>query len=110
MPTPAEKKAQNEAAFRDSNEKIGRHAQVLVSDEGARIPFLCECTRRECTQVVRLTLAEYGDVRAKGDQGLVLPGHEDSSVERVIARQEGYFVTQKMGRAAEVAREMDPRS
>ena len=39
----------------------------------------------------------------------VIPGHEDSSVERVIERNDRYIVVQKIGEAADEADDLDPR-
>jgi hypothetical protein len=111
MTTPAERKAHNEAAFRDANERLGRRTRELLGDDdGSPVPFLCECPSRSCTEVVLLTLAEYEQVRAGPARGLEVPGHEDLAVERVLARNDRFLVTEKFGRAGEVFAESDPRA
>ena len=110
MPAAEERKALNEATFRDANEKLGRAArQLLRDDDGSPVPFLCECPSRSCTEVVLLTLAEYEQVRSGAARGLEVPGHEDLSVERVVARHGRFVVTEKFGRAGEVFAAMSPR-
>ena len=111
MTTAAERKALNEGAFRDANETLERGAhEVLGGDDGSLVPFLCECPKRDCTQVVLLTLAEYEEVRARGEQGLAALGHEDLTIERVVGRNDRFVMTAKFGEAGEVHAEGDPRS
>ena len=110
MTTPAERKALNEATFRDANETLEQRAQELVdADDEDLVPFLCECPTLRCTQVVLLRLDEYAHVRARPEQGLAALGHEDLSIERVVSQNERCVLTAKMGLAGEMHRETDPR-
>jgi hypothetical protein len=49
-------------------------------------------------------------VRRDPRRFVVALGHEDTEIERVVARLEGYTVVEKIAEAAEVAIEHDPRS
>lgn len=91
-----ERIAGNTYAFRDANEKIrARAAECDAPIE--RIPFLCECPVPTCTEVLRLTLAEYGEVRANPARFFTVPGHEDAdaAVAHVVSREDGYVVVEK---------------
>ena len=69
------------------NEKLERAANDLDFGEAdSLIPFLCECPRPECREIVMLKLSEYEDVRSSGRGGLAAVGHEDRSIERVVAQ------------------------
>jgi hypothetical protein len=108
--TPTERKALNEGTFRAANEKLERAAQAILSeDEGALVPFLCECPQMDCTQVVLLTLAEYEEARAKGERGFAVLGHEDLEIERVVAQNDRFVMTEKFGLAGEIHEETFPR-
>jgi hypothetical protein len=48
---------------------------------------------------VLVTLSEYGDVRANDSGGVSALGHEDLTVERVVARNDRFVVTEKFGPA-----------
>ncbi len=110
MTTGEERKALNEGTFRDANERLERGARELVgADDGSVVPFLCECARESCRQVVLLTLAEYESVRALQKGGIAALGHEDGEIERVVARNDRFVVTEKFGRAGEVHAETNPR-
>jgi hypothetical protein len=109
--TTDERKALNETTFRRANDQIEKRAAALLGeDEPSPVPFLCECPRQDCTQVVRVTFREYESLRADPRRGLAAFGHEDLEIERVIERNERFVVTEKLGRAGEVVVEHDPRS
>jgi hypothetical protein len=106
----AERMAANEATFREANERIQQRAQELEFSEP--VPFLCECGEPGCREILRLTLGEYEQVRGGGGaRFFVLPGHEDvaGSSGRVCERKDGFVVVEKVGKAAAVAEERDPR-
>ncbi len=108
--TSAERKALNEGAFRRANEELERTAKDLfgVGDDSL-LPFLCECPRQECREVVLLSLDEYEHVRSDGVRGLAAVGHEDLSIERVVMHTERFVTTEKFGEAGEIHAEADPR-
>ncbi len=112
MTTPAERKALNEGTFRDANEALERGArEILDSHEpDSMVPFLCECPRLDCTEVVLLTLDEYEYVRAAGERGLSRIGHEDGSIERVVARNDRFVTTEKFGPAGDIHAAEDSRT
>jgi hypothetical protein len=45
--------------------------------------------------VVVLPIAEYAEVRAHPTRFLVLDGHEDESIERIIERRSAYLIVEK---------------
>jgi hypothetical protein len=111
--TTSERIAANESAFRDANERI-EEAADLMADLDA-IPLICECARTTCTEIARLTRAEYEHVRRRGDTFWVVPGHEATEaggveVARVAERHERFVVMQKVGEAGAVAVRLDPRA
>ena len=96
--------------FRRANEKLERAANDLDFGEAdSLIPFLCECPRPECREIVMLKLSEYEDVRSSGRGGLAAVGHEDRSIERVVAQNSRFVATEKFGEAGDVHAEEDPR-
>ena len=110
MTTAAARKALNEGRFRQANEQLERGARELVgADDASLVPFLCECPTADCVEVVLLTLAEYEDIRARGERGLAARGHDDREIERVVAENDRFVVTEKIGRAGEAHVETDPR-
>ncbi len=88
------------------------HNAVHVWIDPPMPDWICECASTECMRPVQLTLVEYEAVRAKPTYFLVAPTdeHLSSAVERVVQRNERYWVVEKIGEAAEVSKELDPRS
>jgi hypothetical protein len=102
-----ERVAENQATFREANERIEAAADDMGLFEP--VPFICECAARDCTEIVRLTLAEYEDVRAKPRRFFNVPGHEALSVEAgagvVVESTPRYVLVDKVGVAGEIAAE-----
>jgi hypothetical protein len=104
--------ARNQSLFRDYNELLepSNEAHQLI-----RPPFadwFCECPRESCSERVKLTLVEYEAVRAVPTHFMVAPDedHVVPDVERVIVRNERYWVVEKIGVAAAVSEGLDPRA
>jgi hypothetical protein len=96
MSTRDERLARNEAFLREVNERIqevGERLQVLPDDE--LLDFRCECGRPECEGSVPMTSREYDHVRSDADRFAVIPGHENSAIERVVERKERYLIVDK---------------
>jgi hypothetical protein len=91
-----ERIAKNNKIFREANEHIRAKAdeyQVQID----RIPFLCECPREDCTELVPLTISEYSRVRANGSHFFTLPTHADAELPlgTVIHREGTYVIVEK---------------
>jgi hypothetical protein len=112
MDTRARRLAQNETLFREVNERVEEVASGFADrdEEDRPIGFVCECGRRDCTESIEATRAQYEAVRSNPLRFLVLPGHEDEEVERVVERTDRFVVVVKLGEGARLAAEQDPRS
>ena len=97
--------AENQSVFRRANEKIGRTAGRLELE--GEVPFICECAERRCTEIIRLSLATYAEVRSNPRRFFNAPGHEALSVQNgagvVVEEHERYVLVDKVGVAGEVA-------
>ena len=107
MESREERIARNEALFRDVNERI---KEATVSEPSETLTLLCECGDVRCTRMVELPVKEYEETRGEGERFLLVAGHEDETVERVIKRAGGVVVVEKRGESGDVARDLDPRS
>ena len=98
---------ENQSRFRDENERIEATAERLAIP--GHVPFICECPDPACTEIVRLTLDEYEDVRSEPRRFFAMPGHQGASLQLgaaiVVADCDSYVVVEKIGVAGEVAEE-----
>jgi len=99
--------AQNEALFREVNERV----ETLADRLGPNVAyeFLCECANADCTFRIALTLETYEAVRADGTQFVVLPDHYTPEVEDLMIQEDTYWVVKKTGEAGEYVEQLDPR-
>ena len=100
--------AQNEALFREVNERV----QAVAHQLGPDVPyeFLCECANADCSFRITLPLAVYESVRADGKQFVVLPLHYTPEIEELVRKEDTYWVVRKTGDAGEYVEQLDPRS
>ena len=99
--------AKNEALFREVNNRI---LDAVDTVEGEGLEVLCECGDVDCAEIFPIALDEYRAVRARPERFAMLADHEDPAVERVVERHDRFVVVEKIGKAGEVARKLDPQS
>jgi hypothetical protein len=96
---------QAQVACRLENEKIQASADKLALL--GSIPFVCECPRASCSEIVRLAFDEYEAVRQYPRRFFNVSGHErgsvDAGAEQVVAVVGDLTVVEKVGVAGEVA-------
>jgi hypothetical protein len=107
----AERVARNDARFRESNEQLRTASEALGFGSEELLPFLCECADVDCTTIVQLTRREYEAVRRSPVHFVNRRGHEANAHgwEVVVDEFDRYTVVAKVGEAAEIAAELDPR-
>src|SRR5687767_5683676 len=85
---------ENEVIFREVNERV-RETNETFDVRTGDAEFVCECGTASCVERVRMSLAEYEQVRAEPTHFLIVPGHEGPAVERVVRREQGFWVVRK---------------
>lgn len=105
--TAAARRAMNESWFRVLNERLESRAAERGDDETFEI--VCECAREDCTARIQISLGAYEAVRAEPTAFVVVEGHADPAIERVVEAGTGYEIVEKLGEAAAVATIQNPR-
>lgn len=100
--------AQNEALFRDVNERIRDLVTTLGGDD--EFEYFCECANADCTFRLPLRVEDYESIRNDPKQFVVLPGHYTPEIEDLVMVSDGYLVVRKSGEAGELVEQLDPRS
>lgn len=100
--------SQNEALFREVNERVKELAHQL----GPSVPyeFLCECANADCTFRLELSIQVYESIRADPRQFVVLPNHYTPEVEELVLQEADYWIVRKTGEAGALVEDLDPRS
>jgi hypothetical protein len=95
----SERAARNEEIFRDINQRIEEGAEQHRVE--SPLPFHCECERASCLGTIELAPPLYERVVRERYRFVLIPGHEDAAIERVVECQPGYVVVEKVGEARE---------
>jgi hypothetical protein len=95
----ADRAARNEEIFRGVNERIEEGAEQ--HGVTAPLPFHCECGRASCLGTIEIPPPVYDSVARERYLFILIPGHEDAAIERVVERQPMYLVVEKVGEARE---------
>jgi transcription initiation factor TFIID subunit TAF12 len=102
-----ERRATTEALFRDVNERIAETAERF---DASGTEFVCECADPNCTHRVEASLTEYEEVRDDSTTFLVVPGHEQDDIERVVSDRGRFRIVEKVQAAVrQTVVRLDPR-
>jgi hypothetical protein len=90
--TNADRVRYNEETFATANDEIRASAERYHVDTA--VPFLCECSKVDCMETMRLPLETYREARAHGNgEAFILhAGHDDPKVERIVGNVAGGYV------------------
>lgn len=95
----ANRAARNEEIFRGINERIEQGAEQHGVE--APLPFHCECERASCVGTIDMPPGDYERVVRERYRFVVIAGHEDEAIERVVERAAAYVVVEKIREARE---------
>jgi hypothetical protein len=109
MDAQAQRKGENEILYREVNERVRELHDDLGPGDAALIQFVCECARIDCAERIDLTTEEYQYLRDDDRRFGICHGHEDPSIEHVVAQNERFTTVEKdEGGSAEIARAHAP--
>ena len=105
------RRAENEAVFREVNERIEGLQRTFAVSQGEDLHIVCECDRLDCNLGLDVSVEVYERTRQDSARFLVSPGHEDDDVEDVVDSGGDYVIVRKKpGEPQRVAAETDPRT
>jgi hypothetical protein len=100
-----ERIADDQVSFREENERIESGADKMTL--AGPVPFICECSDPACTEIVRLDVDEYEDVRWHPRRFFSVPGHAAASVQAgaaIVAKElPAYTLVDDINVAGEIA-------
>lgn len=90
---------ENELLFRSANREVQRRIQEDRPRGGGpdttKLHFYCECSSLYCRDRIKLTADEYEAATNTEKEFIVIPGHENGVVEKVVHRRPLYNVVEK---------------
>lgn len=90
---------ENELLFRSANREVQRKIKEDRSPrdgpDTTKLHFYCECSNLYCRDRIKLTIDEYEKATKSEKEFVVLTGHENGAVERVIRKADSYNVVEK---------------
>ncbi len=96
MESRVERLARNEAMFREVNERVESvHSDWSAFGPETPLRIVCECSHADCAEMVEIGANAYTAVREDPTRFIVLRGHDEPDVERVVQEQQGYAVVEK---------------
>ena len=101
------RKGQNEAFFREVNERLEDRAAAAATHPVFAV--VCECAREECAERIEISFDAYERIRSDSKRFVIAPGHSDPSCERVVSWRADYEIVEKLGEAGAVAEQEDLR-
>ena len=108
-PARAARLTQNEALFREVNERV--NALNDFGPQAERFSVVCECGQETCADVIQVDRSFYETVRTQSDRFIVASGHVLPEIEKVVEQHEGYSVVDKHdGMPEKIAALSDPRA
>lgn len=93
----AERAARNEEIFRGVNERIEEGAEQHAVP--GTLPFHCECGRAFCLETIEIVASRYAAIMRERYRFVVIPGHEEPEIERIIETEPEFLVVEKTGEA-----------
>jgi hypothetical protein len=94
-----ERAARNEEVFRGVNERIEEGAEKHAVS--GMLPFHCECGRASCVKTIEIPASRYEAIVRERYRFVLIPGHEDPKIERVVESEPDFLVVEKIGEARE---------
>src|ERR1041385_7592161 len=95
----ADRAARNEEVFRDVTKGIEDGAER--HEVAGSLPFHCECARTSCLETIEIPPARYADIVRERYHFVVIPGHEEPQIERIVRTELEFLVVEKIGEARE---------
>jgi hypothetical protein len=99
--------AENQSRFRDVNEQI-----ELAADRMhllGPVPFVCECPRLACSELVSLSLESYEEIRQYPRRFFTIVGHQDGALAHgagvIVHEAPDHVVVDQIGEAGRIAEE-----
>ena len=99
QPTQSEeRRKKNEEDFRAFNVANRQAMEVVMDDDSKRefpLGMVCECSNPNCFERIELSVSERRLIRKDSNMFVIVPGHQDESIEEVVGESQSYALVKK---------------
>ena len=81
--------------LREVNEQI-RNITASFALHDSTFLVVCECEQPGCVERVRVPMVVYDELRGDRERFVVVTGHENTTIERITASDDGYAVVRAL--------------
>jgi hypothetical protein len=94
------KREKNERLFKVLNADLVSTVSLALEKTGKQsadepMNFICECGDRSCANMFKIKIADYRQLSRNNEIFMVIPGHEDATMENIVSKHAHYYVVQK---------------
>jgi hypothetical protein len=94
------KREKNERLFKELNADLGSTISTTLEKAGKQpdgepMKFMCECANRNCANMFEIKIEDYKQLSRNDNIFITIPGHEDVSMERIVAKHPHFYVVAK---------------
>jgi hypothetical protein len=94
------KREKNERLFKGLNADLVNTVNTVLEKTGKRLgdepmKFICECANRNCTHMFEVKIEDYRQLSRDDKLFMVIPGHEDASMEEIVDKRTNFYVVIK---------------
>lgn len=93
------RRQENELIFRDANQEMKVSTRTSFGpEEDAHMPlqFYCECAKVSCRERIGIPIKLYDEIHEHPLRFVVLPGHIDLEIEKVVGETQTYTIVEKI--------------
>jgi hypothetical protein len=103
--------AKNHSVFRAGNERLKTFNEQWFGAVLPRGGWVCECADDTCLAHIEMASSQYEAIRQGEDRFFVAPSDEHvwPDVDRVIERNDGYWIVETTGKAQDAVKRADTR-
>jgi|SRR5581483_6963041 len=86
----------NQALFRQVNQRI-EELTARFTEPDEQVGYVCECLDITCLELISIPHDAYKQIRRHPTEFIVVPGHEDLTIEEVVDKATRWLVVRIIG-------------
>lgn len=88
---------ENEVIFMRANKGVADFIEEETGHSNVIVAFYCECSNLDCRDRIKINTKLYKKLHKNPKHFIALPGHEFPNIERIIKKEKGFNILEKIG-------------